>query len=62
MSHIRGQATLEPVPLARKLNHFECATFLASHDPENYPKGQWEEEFRRLALAHPEDRPLPIPD
>jgi cation diffusion facilitator CzcD-associated flavoprotein CzcO len=62
MSHMGGRATLEPVPLARKLNHFHYPAFLAARDPVNYPEGQWEDEFRQLALAHPEDQPLPIPD
>lgn len=62
MSHIRGQATLEPVPLAHKINHFDAAAFLAARDPVNFPAGRWEETYRRLALAHPEEQPLPIPD
>ncbi|MGJ7509723.1 hypothetical protein [Variovorax sp. GT1P44] len=59
---MRGRATLESAPLERKLNHFHYPAFLAARDPANYPEGQWEEEFRQLALAYPEDRPLPIPD
>jgi hypothetical protein len=61
MSHVRGQATLEPVPLARKLNHFHYAAFLAERDPVNFPQGHWKDEYQRLALVYPQDQPL-IPD
>lgn len=62
MAHIRGQAVLEAVPLAAKLNHFHYLAFLAARDPVNFPDGQWQALYRRLATAHPEDQPLPIPD
>ncbi|MDM0021027.1 flavin-containing monooxygenase [Variovorax saccharolyticus] len=62
MSHVQGQATLEPVPLARKLNHFHYPAFLAERDPVNFPQGHWQDEYQRLAFAHPQDLPLPIPD
>jgi hypothetical protein len=61
MSHIAGHATLEAVPLARKINHFELATYLAARDPVNFPAGQWVEDYLRLATM-PADQPLPIPD
>lgn len=61
VAHIRGQAMLELVPLARRLNHFQMPAFLAARDPVHYPAGQWEAEYQRLALAYPVDRPLPIP-
>lgn len=61
MSHIAGCATLETVPLARKLNHFHYLPFLAERDPMNFPEGLWEKHYLRLAMA-PADQPLPIPD
>ena len=61
MSHIAGCATLEAVPLARKLNHFHYLPFLAERDPMNFPEGLWEKHYLRLAMA-PADQPLPIPD
>ncbi|MDM0109822.1 NAD(P)-binding domain-containing protein [Variovorax sp. J22R24] len=61
MSHLRGEATLEPVPLTRKINHFHYVPFLAARDPVNFPEGRWEEEFRQLASVHPPLEPLPIP-
>ena len=61
MSHIQGSATLEPVPLSGNLNHFDYVAFLAARDPRSFPDGVWQEEYRRLALAHPADRHLPIP-
>jgi hypothetical protein len=62
VSHMRGEARLEPVPLARKINHFLLAAFLAERDPVNFPEGSWKEEFRHLAFSHPQDQPLPIPE
>ncbi len=62
MTHIRGQAVLEAVPLAAKLNHFDYLAFLAARDPVNFPDGQWQAMYHRLATAHPVDQPLPIPD
>jgi cation diffusion facilitator CzcD-associated flavoprotein CzcO len=62
MSHIQGRAMLEPVPFARKINHFDDPAFLAPRDPSNFPVGRWEDECRRLATGHPADLPLPIPD
>jgi len=62
ISHIRGEATLDPVPLAGKLNYFRLPAFLAARDPVNFPPGQWEPAYRRLAIDHPAERPLPIPE
>lgn len=62
MAHIRGQATLELVPLACKINHFHYPAFLAARDRVNFPQGQWEDLYGRLGTAHPVDQPLPIPD
>lgn len=62
MAHIGGAATLEAVPLASKLNHFHYPAFLAARDPLNFPEGQWQDVYRRLALEHPADQPLPLPD
>ena len=62
MAHIKGQATLELVPFARKVNHFDYPAFLAARDPLNFPAGEWEDEYRHLATEYPVDRPLPIPN
>ncbi|MES2101517.1 MAG: FAD-dependent oxidoreductase [Pseudomonadota bacterium] len=62
MAHIKGQATLELVPLARKVNHFDYPAFLAARDPVNFPAGEWEDAYHHLATEYPADRPLPIPN
>jgi hypothetical protein len=62
MSHIQGGATLELVPFARKVNHFDYPAFLAARDPASFPIGRWEDEYRHLAMAHPADQAYPIPD
>jgi Pyridine nucleotide-disulphide oxidoreductase len=62
MSHIQGTATLEAVPFPHKINHFDYARFLAARDPHNFPVATWEDDYRHLAVSHPEDLPLPIPD
>ncbi len=62
MSHIRGQATLELVPFARKVNHFDYPALLAARDPVNFPAGRWEAEYHHLATEYPADLPLPIPN
>lgn len=61
MSHIRGKAHLDDVPVRRKINHFELAKFLAVRDPENYPRHTWFEAYRNMALSHPAEEPMPIP-
>lgn len=62
MAHIRGRASLEPVPLPHKINHFHNLAFLAERDPESFPPGQWQAHYLRLATAYPADQPLPVPD
>ena len=61
VSHIRGNARLDDVPVDGKINHFELVKFLAVRDPENYPADSWFATWRDLALMHPAEQPLPIP-
>lgn len=61
VSHIRGKALLDDVPVARKVNHFDLVKFLAERDPENYPLDSWFSVYRDMALNHPDGVPMPIP-
>ncbi|TWO69811.1 hypothetical protein FN976_18515 [Caenimonas sedimenti] len=60
MSHVRGTAKLDKVPVGHKVNHFELVAYLAERDPANYPPG-WRAQYRELALNTPDDRPYPVP-
>ena len=61
VSHIRGKAALDSVPVTEKLNYFDLPMFLAARDPENYPSDTWFRAYRDLALNHPVSEPMPIP-
>ena len=61
VSHIRGEARLDELVAAGKVNHFELARFLAPRDPGSFPHATWEQAYRELADSHPADAPLPIP-
>lgn len=61
MSHIRGDARLDIVPVPHRVNHFALVDYLAARDPASYPEGQWQAHYRALALETPDDRPYPIP-
>ncbi len=61
VSHIRGKAHLDKVPVPGKINHFEMAKFLAGRDQENFPPDTWFAAYRDMALSWPDDQPMPIP-
>jgi hypothetical protein len=61
MSHIRGTARLDLVPVGHKVNHFDIVRHLAPRDPGSFPPDRWEAAYRDLALATPDDQPYPIP-
>ncbi len=60
MSHVRGTARLDMVPVPHKINHLEMARYLAPRDPGSYPDGRGWEFHRQLALNTPEDQPYPF--
>ena len=61
MSHIRGTARLDMEPLPHRLNHFDLVTYLAPSDPESFVPGEWEEQFRRIAVETGDDVAYPMP-
>jgi hypothetical protein len=61
MSHIRGTARLDRVPVGHKINHFEIARYLAQRDPGSYTEARGWDFYRDLALNTPDDEPYPIP-
>jgi hypothetical protein len=61
MSHIRGTARLDMEPVPHRLNHFDLVTYLAPRDPGSFVPGQWQEQFRKIALETPDDQPYPVP-
>lgn len=61
MSHVRGTARLDKLPVGRRLNHFEIVDHLAPRDPASYPPDAWRAHYRDIALNTPDDRPYPMP-
>ncbi len=61
MSHIKGTARLDMEQVPHRLNHFDLVTYLAPRDPGSFVPGQWEEQFRKIALETPDDQPYPMP-
>ncbi len=61
MSHIRGTARLDLVPVGHKVNHFDIVAHLAPRDPGSFAPAQWQAQYRSLALDTPDDQPYPIP-
>jgi hypothetical protein len=61
MSHIRGTAQLDLVPVDRKVNHFDIVNHLAPRDRGSYDPDAWQDQYRRQALETPDDQPYPIP-
>ncbi len=60
MSHIRGSARLDLVPVDHKINHFEIVRHLEPRDPGSYPEGRGWDFYRDIALHTPDDRPYPL--
>jgi hypothetical protein len=60
MSHIRGTAQLDRVPVGHKVNHFEIVRHLAARDRGSYPEGRGWDWYRAIALDTPDDRPYPL--
>ncbi len=61
MSHIRGEAVFNSVPVHTNANYFDLVRFLAKHDRVNYPRVWWYLKYLNLAFRQPADRPMPIP-
>ncbi len=60
MSHIRGTARLDRVPVGHKVNHFDIVRHLAARDPGSFPEGRGWDYYRELALNTPDDQRYPI--
>jgi cation diffusion facilitator CzcD-associated flavoprotein CzcO len=61
MSHVRGTARLDRVPVGHKVNHFDLVAHLAPRDPGSFAPDTWRAQYRALALETPDDEPYPIP-
>jgi hypothetical protein len=61
MSHIRGTARLDMAPVPHRLNHFDLVTYLAPRDPGSFVPGEWEEQFRKLAMETGDEVAYPMP-
>ena len=61
MSHIRGTARLDMVPVLHRLNHFDLVNYLAPRDPGSFAPGEWEEQFRKIALETADEVAYPMP-
>jgi cation diffusion facilitator CzcD-associated flavoprotein CzcO len=60
VSHIRGTARLDLVPVGHKVNHFDIVRHLAPRDPGSYPPGRGWDWYRAIALETPDDQPYPL--
>jgi lysine/ornithine N-monooxygenase len=60
MSHIRGTAQLDLQPVGHKVNHFDLVTHLAPRDPGSFAPGEWQQQFRDIALNTPDDQLYPV--
>ncbi len=61
MSHIRGTARLDMEPVPHRLNHFDLVTYLAPRDPGSSVAGEWEEQFRKIAMETGDAVAYPMP-
>lgn len=66
MSHIRGTARLDLVPVGHKVNHFDIVAHLAPRDPGSFgvgpfAAGGWPERFKDIALKTADDQAYPLP-
>ena len=61
MSHINGTARLEMEPLPHRLNHFDLVNYLAPRDPGSFVPGEWEEQFRKIAMGTGDEVAYPRP-
>ena len=61
MSHIRGTARLDMEPVPHRLNHFDLVTYLAPRDPGSFVPGEWEEQFRKIAMETADEVAYPLP-
>lgn len=61
MSHIRGSAQLDLLPVGHKVNHFDIVAHLAPRDAGSFEPGRWQQQFSDIALQTPDDQPYPIP-
>ena len=61
MSHIKGTARLDMEPLPHRMNHFDLVTYLAPRDPGSFVPGEWEEQFRKIAMETRDEVAYPMP-
>ena len=61
MSHIKGTARLDMEPVPHRLNHFDLVTYLAPRDPGSFVPGEWEEQFRKIAMETADEVAYPLP-
>jgi hypothetical protein len=61
LSHIRGTARLDMVPVPHRLNHFDLVNYLAPRDPGSFVSGAWEEQFRKIAMETGDEEAYPVP-
>ena len=61
MSHIRGTAKLDLVPVPHKLNHLDMVRHLAERDPGSFAADRGWALYRDLTLNIPDDQAYPLP-
>lgn len=61
MSHIKGNAVFDSVPIATNTNYYEMVRHLAQRDRANYPALLWYLKYLYMAFRQPDDKPFPIP-
>ncbi|MFC5497654.1 flavin-containing monooxygenase [Caenimonas terrae] len=61
MSHIKGTARLDMEVVPHRLNHFDLVNYLGPRDPASFVPGEWQEQFRKLAMETPDAEPYPMP-
>ncbi len=61
MSHIKGTAQLDSVPVGHKVNHFDIVAHLAPRDTGSFAAGLWQDQYRQLALQTPDEQSYPLP-
>ena len=61
MSHIRGTASLDMVPVPQKLNHLDLVRHLADRDPGSFGPGNGWEHFRDITAKLSDNAPYPLP-
>lgn len=61
VAHIQGKAALGTEPANHKVNYFDLAKFLATHDPTNFPPDAWVKTYTAMVVDYPAEQAMPIP-